>query len=441
MPSDVQSGSQNRFLSLDWRQSCPNQGTGYARPFPGCCGGQILATTNKAFWCHHRDGYLVISFPRELATAHMAEVREAGMKILEHLEKTQSPSCVVDLTALDYMGSSLVASIVRIWKSVKGKDGRMVVVTSNERTYEVLKATGLTKVWTITPTFESGVHALGFSPEAKVEKRELRLLEFVGPIAVIGGAAVVAAKLLPELKVGDSIPTWVVYTILGLALLASGVAMLREKGVQRVLSTLGFLVSAPLLGFFIWHMEFRFPVPVNPHPTPVTVRNSAESAEDAPNESDAASVEGSGMANTEEDSSRGEVSGIPVTPVSDTPPVSDNPPVTANQSGRGETSVPPAVESLQDAEKPTPQNEAVPADPKSADPKPDDADETGSGTAPQKPTIAEADGTKEPEPAKEPEPREETDAEPGSPEEKPDTEKPESEEPSPELPESPEQPE
>lgn len=218
-----------------------------------------MSKSEKAFWCQHRDGYAVISFPRDMATAHMAEIREAGLKVLDHLQTLKSPACVVDLSALDYMGSSLVASIVRIWKAVREKDGKMVVVTSSERIYEVLKTTGLTKVWTITSTFESGVHALGYSPEAKVEKRELRLLEFVGPLAVVGSSLLVAAKVFPKVPLPFPMPDWAVYTALALALLTSGVAMVREQGVQRVLSTLGFVLAIPVLSFFIWHTEFRLP--------------------------------------------------------------------------------------------------------------------------------------------------------------------------------------
>jgi anti-anti-sigma factor len=220
-----------------------------------------LSNSAKPFWCQHRDGYSVISFPKNMATAHMAEIREAGLKVLDHLQTMKSPSCLVDLSALDYMGSSLVASIVRIWKAVKEKNGQMVVVTSSDRIHEVLKTTGLTKVWTITSTFESGVHALGFSPEAKVEKRELRLLEFVGPMAVVGSCLLVAAKIFPQIPLPFPIPNWVVYTALGLALLTSGVAMFRERGIQRVLSTLGFILAVPVLSFFIWRSEFQVPVP------------------------------------------------------------------------------------------------------------------------------------------------------------------------------------
>lgn len=224
-----------------------------------------LSESKQAFWCHHRDGYSVIAFPKELATAHMADVREAGVRVMEQLSTVKDPACLVDLTALEYMGSSLVASIVRIWKAVREKNGRMVVVASNDRIADVLRATGLTKVWVVVSTFEAGVHALGFSPEAKVEQRERRLLAWVGPIGLVGGAIAVAIRMIPQLSAVVHPVNWLVYTMIGLAGVASGISTFRETGWRRILSILVFLFSVPLMGLFVWFAEIRIPpLPVGP---------------------------------------------------------------------------------------------------------------------------------------------------------------------------------
>lgn len=224
-----------------------------------------MSESKQAFWCHHRDGYSVIAFPTELATAHMADVREAGVRVVEQLSTVKDPACLVDLTALEYMGSSLVASIVRIWKAVREKNGRMVVVASNDKIVDVLRATGLTKVWVVVSTFEAGVHALGFSQEAKVEQRERRLLAWVGPVGLVGGAVAVAIRMIPQLSAVVHPVNWLVYTMIGLAGVASGISTFREAGWRRILSILVFLFSLPLLGLFIWFAEIRIPpVPVGP---------------------------------------------------------------------------------------------------------------------------------------------------------------------------------
>lgn len=222
-------------------------------------GERHLSGSPQAFWCTHRDGYAVIAFPAELATAHMAEVRDAGLQIIEQLSTVREPACLVDLSALDYMGSSLVASVVRIWKAVKAQNGRMVVVSSNERITDILRATGLTKVWTIVGTFEEGVHALGCSPEAKVEKRERRLLTFVGPLALAGAVVAAGARLTPALAERGQPPFWMMAVLCGLAFLSAGISLFRERGWQRGLSGVIVLLTPLLAGMCLW--KFGLPVP------------------------------------------------------------------------------------------------------------------------------------------------------------------------------------
>lgn len=220
-----------------------------------------MSTAKQAFWCTHRDGYSVIAFPKELSTADMSEVREVGVRVIDQLSVVKSPSCLVDLSALSYMGSSMVASIVKIWKTVNARGGKMVVVAPGEQIRDVLKVTGLTKVWTIVTTFESGVHALGCSTEAKVEKRERRLLTFVGAVALVGAGIAVAAKLAPSRIPLGVPPEWMILTLGGLALLASGISSFRERGWRMALSIVVLVMTIGTSSAYLWHTHLRVPVP------------------------------------------------------------------------------------------------------------------------------------------------------------------------------------
>lgn len=224
-----------------------------------------MADSIQPLVCQSKDGYAVVSFPKEMARAHLTDIRDAGEKIIDDLSKTNQQHCLVDLSQLDYIGSSLVAAIVRIWKAISERDGQMVVVASNIGTREVLKVTGLNKVWTIAPNLEAGVHALGFSKEAKVVKRERRILVMVGAFSLLCGIVAVAIRVLPRFEELGHPADFLVYSILGLSLATSGISIFREKGWRLWLTVIVFLASVPLLGFFIWHNEYRgtgFPVPV-----------------------------------------------------------------------------------------------------------------------------------------------------------------------------------
>ncbi|MFO1093609.1 MAG: hypothetical protein U0992_09890 [Planctomycetaceae bacterium] len=67
------------------------------------------------------------------------------------------------MSRLEYMGSALVALVVRVWKAVQNGGGKVVVVCGGGMPQEVLRLAGLDKVWTIVTTYEDGLRKLGIS--------------------------------------------------------------------------------------------------------------------------------------------------------------------------------------------------------------------------------------------------------------------------------------
>jgi anti-anti-sigma factor len=214
-------------------------------------GDELLSGQTKSY-CSHLDGYSVVTFPKELCKASLDEIRESGEQVVSELTTQRAPQCLVDLTALDYMGSSMVASIVRIWKAIEANQGRMVVAVSSIGVREVLRVTGLSRVWTIKSSYDTALHELGFSSEAKIVKRELRLLAFVGPATLLVGGIAVALGRIPTLAALSQPPDWIAYSLITVAVITSGISIFREHSWRRWLSVFVFLVAATLLGWLIW---------------------------------------------------------------------------------------------------------------------------------------------------------------------------------------------
>jgi anti-anti-sigma factor len=113
------------------------------------------------------EGYAVITLLPQLNDSQWADIEKVGTELVERLKTLDPPKFIVDLSLLNYMGSAMVALIVRLWKSVKdSKKGRMVVVNQHDMVFEVLKLAGLHKVWTIVPSRGEALTALGFSSRA-----------------------------------------------------------------------------------------------------------------------------------------------------------------------------------------------------------------------------------------------------------------------------------
>lgn len=195
-----------------------------------------------------RKGYCVVAFPKEIGKVGMADLSSATSDAIKELAVIKTAACVVDLSSLSYMESSVVACVVRIWKAIKAHSGTIVVVAPSEGIKDVLHVTGLHKIWTIVDTLEAGIHALGFSIEAKVAKRERRLLIFVGPIALIFGAVAVAVRLLPQLASFAGEANWLIYSIAGLSIVASGISSIRERGWRRLFSIIVLMLGMALMG-------------------------------------------------------------------------------------------------------------------------------------------------------------------------------------------------
>ena len=87
----------------------------------------------------------------QVADTQWAEVEAFGSDVVAALKDRNRPSCLIDLAALSYMGSAMVALIVRLWKVVKEQNGKMAVVSPNPMVTQVISLAGLDKVWIIVP--------------------------------------------------------------------------------------------------------------------------------------------------------------------------------------------------------------------------------------------------------------------------------------------------
>ncbi|HWL10289.1 MAG TPA: STAS domain-containing protein [Planctomicrobium sp.] len=102
----------------------------------------------------------------EITQASWSDVENFGANVRTELENRNSPACVVDLSPLTYMGSSIVALIVRVWKVVESRGGKMVVVCPHPGVIEVIKLAGLDKLWVLVPELTTAQKKLGVKPSA-----------------------------------------------------------------------------------------------------------------------------------------------------------------------------------------------------------------------------------------------------------------------------------
>lgn len=127
-------------------------------------------TSTATFQIDSIQGRTVVAFLPHLNEIPWSEIEKVGGAILSKLQESQSPGVLVDLCALKYMGSASLALIVRIYKTVTEKRGRMIVANSDPMVGEVLAKAGLEKIWEIAPNRDDGLRRLGLPTGEAVDR-------------------------------------------------------------------------------------------------------------------------------------------------------------------------------------------------------------------------------------------------------------------------------
>jgi anti-anti-sigma factor len=206
------------------------------------------------------NGCLTITLLPELNDKQWADIERVGTEIVDRIGAAPSPKVLVDLTPLSYMGSAMVALIVRLYKTVNSRNGKMVVVNQHELVFEVLKLAGLTKLWTIVANRDEAYSSLGIKASAvssgggggfQTGGMGIVAAGAIGTFGTLVGLALQFAPN-PPLPGRVSLLIEIAFAFLGLG---AGMFLLNQAGNRRnlgiaflaicVLAVLGGIVAAP----------------------------------------------------------------------------------------------------------------------------------------------------------------------------------------------------
>lgn len=102
----------------------------------------------------------VIQASQALETIDPTIVEQAAEFMLRPLRDQEHPLVVVDLSRVDFFGSSFLSLLLRCWKLATVKGGQMVLAGVSTRARELLHVTSLDMVWPIYATRQEAVEAL-----------------------------------------------------------------------------------------------------------------------------------------------------------------------------------------------------------------------------------------------------------------------------------------
>ena len=195
------------------------------------------------FGFEDQRGFCSVQFNPVLMTMNWADVEAKTTEVIGKVQASKNNSVMVDLSNMDIINSGLVASLVRIWKTMKENSGQFSLVSPNDSVTDVLKTAGLWKLWTVVDDREEAVYELGAGEVATVEKRERRLLALVSvPCAVL--AAIALAFTYASETLSTAVNAQLTAMLLAAAAISTGLlSILKDNGVGRVFSLLAVLIS------------------------------------------------------------------------------------------------------------------------------------------------------------------------------------------------------
>ena len=120
----------------------------------------VQTDSDKVFLTDDSGGVLVIAPMGNLPSLNWVELESASLGVFEMVSQHPEGKVLVDLTFLEYCGSTLLGIIMRIWTKVSQAGGSMVVCLSSPQIARLMQLTQLDKLWTIHPSREAARVAL-----------------------------------------------------------------------------------------------------------------------------------------------------------------------------------------------------------------------------------------------------------------------------------------
>lgn len=199
-----------------------------------------METAKLPFVFDVRDRYSVLAFTPQLSEGDWGDIDNVAAEILKTLEGMREPALLVDLSQLSYMGSSQVALVLRMWKVVKAREGRLAVHVTHPLVIEVLKIAGLQSLWTISESRDEALQSLGIVQSRGPGSAVGLVLGLLGLAGAIGGLVV---ALYGQITLTPQTVMIVRYASAGLAAVGGLWAIASGKGAARILGVV-ILVAA-----------------------------------------------------------------------------------------------------------------------------------------------------------------------------------------------------
>jgi anti-anti-sigma factor len=141
----------------------------------------------KAYEFERQPEYWRLILGADQNAFHWEDLQQRSQEILAELTSGRYRAVIVDLTHLEYLGSAQLTVLVRIWKVIKERSGRMIIELKAPVVREVLKTAGLLNVWEVAESRDGALRMLGL--QADGQQRMSMVMPAIGLAALVAAVA------------------------------------------------------------------------------------------------------------------------------------------------------------------------------------------------------------------------------------------------------------
>ena len=104
---------------------------------------------------------LVLSPHSPLGNLNETTINEETLELLDVINHSAPAGLVIDLQNGEYLGTAFLGAIVRLWKRVASRGGRLALCNISDQVFQILRVTQFHTVWPIYGSRDEALRAMG----------------------------------------------------------------------------------------------------------------------------------------------------------------------------------------------------------------------------------------------------------------------------------------
>ena len=107
-----------------------------------------------------RDGVTLVSITNAHGSLDTVHIKQLTGPLLRVAETAEPPIVVLDLSETTRFGTAFLASLVRMWKRLASRDGRLALAGLTPHCLEIIETTHLNEIWEIFETTDDAIRSM-----------------------------------------------------------------------------------------------------------------------------------------------------------------------------------------------------------------------------------------------------------------------------------------